>query len=43
MKYHDNNNNSKVNINIIKSTHIKKLAKYLKNNNYGNFLIVNSL
>jgi len=43
MKYHDNNNNSKVNINIIKSTHIKKLAKYLQNNNYGNFLIVNSL
>jgi hypothetical protein len=43
MKYHDDNNSSKVNINVIKSKHIKKLAKYLQNNNYGDFLIVDSL
>ena len=43
MKYHDDNNSSKVNINLIKSKHIKKLAKYLQNNNYGDFLIVDSL
>jgi hypothetical protein len=43
MKYHDNNNNSKVNINIIKSKHIKKLAKYLKENNYSDYLIVDNI
>jgi hypothetical protein len=43
MKYHNENNSPKVNINVIKSKHIKKLAKYLQNNNYGDFLIIDNL
>ena len=43
MKYHDNDNSSKININLIKTKHIEKLAKYLQNNNYGDFLIVDNL
>ena len=43
MKYHNNDNSSKININLIKTTHIDKLARFLQNNNYGDFLIVDNL
>ena len=42
MRYH-NNNKSKINIKLIKSEHLDKLANHMRNNKYSDFLIVDKL
>jgi hypothetical protein len=42
MKYH-NDNKSKVNIRLVKSTHLENLAKYMRKNKYSDFLIVDKI
>ena len=42
MKYH-NDNKSKVNIKLVKSTHLENLAKHMRKNKYSDFLIVDKL
>jgi hypothetical protein len=43
MTYTNTNNKSKVNIKLVKSTHLNNLANYMRNNKYGDFLIVDKL
>jgi hypothetical protein len=43
MKYHSLENKSKINVKLIKSDHLDKLANYMRNNRYSDFLIVNKL
>ena len=43
MTYTNQNNKSKVNVKLVKSTHLKNLANHMRNNKYGDFLIVDKL
>lgn len=43
MTYTNPNNKSKVNIKLIKTTHLNNLANHMRNNKYGDFLIVDKL
>jgi hypothetical protein len=43
MTYTNENNSSKVNIKLIKSTHLNNLADHMRNNKYSDFLIVDKL
>jgi hypothetical protein len=43
MTYTNPNNKSKVNVKLVKSTHLKNLANHMRNNKYGDFLIVDKL
>jgi hypothetical protein len=43
MTYTNPNNKSKVNIKLVKSTHLKNLANYMRGNKYSDFLIVDKL
>jgi hypothetical protein len=43
MTYSELNSKSKVNIKMIKSTHLEHLANYMRNNKYGDFLIIDKL
>ena len=43
LTYHNSNNNSTVNVKLLQSTHINNLEKYIKNNKYSDFLIVNNI
>jgi hypothetical protein len=43
MTYTNQNNKSKVNVKLVKSTHLKNLANYMRNNKYSDFLIVDKL
>jgi hypothetical protein len=43
MSYTDHNNKSKVNIKMIKTTHLDNLANHMRNNKYSDFLIVDKL
>ena len=42
MKYH-NDNKSKVNVKLVKSTHLENLAKHMRKNKYSDFLIVDKI
>ena len=43
MTYTNQNNKSKVNVKLVKSTHLKNLANHMRNNKYSDFLIVDKL
>lgn len=43
MIYQNDNNHSKIKINLIKNTHLNNLVYYLKNNNEQNFLIIDKI
>jgi hypothetical protein len=43
MTYTNPDSKSKVNIRVVKSTHLNNLAKYMRNNKYSDFLIVDKL
>lgn len=43
MTYTNENNKSKVNVKLIKSTHLNNLAQYMRNNKFSEFLIVDKL
>jgi hypothetical protein len=43
MTYTNPNNKSKVNIKLIKTTHLNNLAQHMRDNKYGDFLIVDKL
>lgn len=43
MTYTNPNNKSKVNIKVIKTTHLNNLAQHMRDNKYGDFLIVDKI
>jgi len=43
MIYQNDNNSSKIKINLIKNTHLKNIVQYLQNNNEQNFLIIDKI
>ena len=43
LTYTNPNNKSKVNVKLIKSTHLDNLSNYMRNNKFGDFLIVDKL
>jgi hypothetical protein len=43
MTYTNPNNKSKINIKLVKTTHLNNLANHMRNNKYGDFLIVDKL